>query len=157
MDFTIEPITEDDLPDVTAVMTRAFDDDAQRHLGVEKQGPPGYDDGEFFRTWLFGHEESDGGRVVVEGRTVGAFIVWPFEDAILGTIFLDPPVQGRGLGKAVMAWIEERYPARSWTLETPTWATRNHHFYEACGFRRTDERDGNVVFRKGGSATAAAR
>jgi GNAT superfamily N-acetyltransferase len=99
-------------------MKRSFDDDARRHLGRDEGGPPGYDDGEFFRTWLFGHEESDGGMVVVDDNVVGAYIVWPFEEAFLGTIFLDPPVQRRGLGSAVMQHIEATYPARSWMSST---------------------------------------
>ncbi|MGD1994471.1 MAG: hypothetical protein PVI59_14855, partial [Anaerolineae bacterium] len=56
--LVFESITEADVPELTAVMTRAFDDDAQKHLGQERGGPPGYDDGEFFRKWLFGYQES---------------------------------------------------------------------------------------------------
>jgi len=45
---------------MTQVMTRAFDDDARKHLGAQKGGPEGYDDGEFFRKWLFGYESTVG-------------------------------------------------------------------------------------------------
>ena len=45
-------------------MTRAFDDDSQKHLGIEKGGPPGYDDGEFYRKWLFGYEQSIGYKTI---------------------------------------------------------------------------------------------
>ena len=38
-------MVESDIPAVTDVMKRAFDDDAQKHLGKEVGGPPGYDDG----------------------------------------------------------------------------------------------------------------
>ena len=41
---------EPDIPVLMPVMKRAFDDDARKHLGKESGGPPGYDDGEFFRT-----------------------------------------------------------------------------------------------------------
>jgi arsenite methyltransferase len=53
-------IAEEDMPELTRVMTRAFDDDAQKHLGQERRGPPGYDNGDFFRKWLFGYDETDG-------------------------------------------------------------------------------------------------
>ena len=43
--LSFEQIAEADVPELTGVMTRAFDDDSQKHLGIEKGGPPGYDDG----------------------------------------------------------------------------------------------------------------
>jgi hypothetical protein len=54
MNLVFEKAGEGDIPELTRVMTRAFDDDAQKHLGIEKGGPPGYDDGEFFRKWMLG-------------------------------------------------------------------------------------------------------
>lgn len=148
MKLTVVEITEDNLPDVTAVMTRAFDDDARRHLGIAHQGPPGYDDGAFFRTWLFDREESAGGAVVVGGAIVGAYIVWPREEAVLGTMFVDPPRQRQGVGTAIWDHIEATYPARTWALHTPLWSTSNHSFYEGCGFRRVEIVDDSVMFRK---------
>jgi GNAT superfamily N-acetyltransferase len=129
-------------------MKRAFDDDSLRHLGVPEGGPPGYDDGDFLRTWLFGYEESDGAMVLVDGEVAAAYIVWPFRDARLGTIFVDPPRQRRGLGRAVMRHIEQTYPARSWTLDTPVWAISNHRFYESCGYEQIDVDDESVTYRK---------
>ena len=46
--LAFEEITEDDISELTGVMTRAFDDDAQKHLGQERGGPEGYDNGDFF-------------------------------------------------------------------------------------------------------------
>ena len=71
-----ETITEADIPDLTRVMTRAFDDDAQKHLGQERGGPSGYDTGDFFRQWLFGYDQTDGYKVLHAGQLVGAIIVW---------------------------------------------------------------------------------
>ena len=45
MNIIIEPTLEENIPALTKAMTRAFDHDAQIHLGVEKSGPEGYDDG----------------------------------------------------------------------------------------------------------------
>lgn len=137
--LTFAEITEADLPELTAVMTRAFDDDAQKHLGLERGGPEGYDNGDFFRRWLFGYEQTDGYKVLRDGRIVGAVIVWilPEDHNILGTIFVDPPAQDQGVGSQLWAYVEAQYPeTRSWRLETPKWATKNHHFYVKCGFRR---------------------
>jgi len=144
MDLTFKEVTEEDIPELTEVMTRAFDDDVQRHLGVEKGGPEGYDNGDFFRRWLFGYEESSGYKIVSEERIIGCFIVWIFAHGqnVLGTIFVDPAYQDRSAGTQAWQFIEASYPeARSWTLETPSWATKNHYFYEKkCGFRKIQEK-----------------
>ena len=135
-------ITEEDLPELTAVMTRAFDDDAQKHRGLEKGGPEGYDNGDFFRTWLFPYQESVGYKILSEDQIIGAIIVWilPEGHNILGTIFIDPAYQDRGVGTRTWQFIEFTYPeTKSWRLATPTWATKNHHFYqENCGFDRVE-------------------
>ena len=41
----LREITEPGVPELTRVMPRAFDDDARRHLGRDRGGPDGYDDG----------------------------------------------------------------------------------------------------------------
>jgi GNAT superfamily N-acetyltransferase len=145
LELAFEVFTEADIPELTAVMTRAFDDDAQKHLGVERGGPPGYDNGGFFREWLFGYEESVGYKIVAEGKAIGGIIVWilPNGDNALGTIFVDPAYQDRGVGTRAWQFIEATYPeARSWRLGTPAFAEKNHHFYEAkCGFTKVGEED----------------
>ena len=60
LELSFQKIVDTDIEILTPVMKRAFDDDAQKHLGEETGGPPGYDDGEFFRTWLLPYEESIG-------------------------------------------------------------------------------------------------
>ena len=135
-------ITEEDLPELTEVMTRAFDDDAQKHRGVEKGGPEGYDNGDFFRTWLFPYEESVGYKILSKDQIIGGIIVWILLEGhnILGTIFVDPPYQDRGVGTRTWQFIEATYPkTKSWRLATPDWATKNHHFYAVkCGFSKVE-------------------
>jgi GNAT superfamily N-acetyltransferase len=150
--LSFEQIAEADVPELTEVMARAFDDDSQKHLGIEKGGPPGYDDGEFFHKWLFGYEQTVGYTMLLGGTVVGGLIVWDMEDGnnYLGTIFVDPACQDRGVGTRAWQFVEETYPdARSWTLGTPIWATKNHHFYECkCGFRRVEVKEDEIVYRK---------
>jgi GNAT superfamily N-acetyltransferase len=140
--LSFEAITEEDIAELTKVMTRAFDDDAQKHLGQERGGPEGYDNGDFFRKWLFGYEESVGYKVIHEDQVIGAFIVWVLEGGhnILGTVFVDPAYQDKGVGTQIWDFIEKRYPeTKSWRLATPSWVTKNHYFYEAkCGFQRVE-------------------
>jgi predicted N-acetyltransferase YhbS len=139
----IVPLEPGDVDALTAVMTRAFDDDARRHLGVDKGGPPGYDTGEFLRQ----HGLSPDAHAFVatlDGAPVGAVIVFPRPDGrhVLGAMFTDPSVQRRGIGEALFRHVESAFPARSWTLETPGFAASNHRFYAGkCGFRKVRERD----------------
>jgi GNAT superfamily N-acetyltransferase len=128
-----------DVPELTRVMTAAFDDDARRHLGLPKGGPPGYDNGDFFREWLFGRPQTVGYKVLLGSRIVGGVVVWVYASGenTLGTIFIDPDYQNRGIGARTWAFVESTFPgARRWLLETPGFSTSNHRFYEKCGFRR---------------------
>jgi GNAT superfamily N-acetyltransferase len=128
---------EADIPEVTPVMKRAFDDDAQRHLGQESGGPPGYDNGDFFRTWLLPYEESVGYKILLDEKIIAGIIVWilPEGHNILGTIFVDPDYQDRGIGQEIWRFIERTYPdALSWRLGTPSWAEKNHYFFSKMRF-----------------------
>jgi GNAT superfamily N-acetyltransferase len=150
-------IEEADIKVLTSVMKRAFDDDAQMHLGQESGGPPGYDDGEFFRIWLLPYEESVGYKIMSEESVIGGIIVWilPEGHNILGTIFVDPDFQDIGVGEQAWRFIEETYPTTiSWRLSTPTRAIKNHHYYVKCGFSVVDsdplipDEDGFTIYRK---------
>ncbi|MNI68764.1 Acetyltransferase (GNAT) family protein [compost metagenome] len=58
----------------------------------------------------------------------------------LGRIFIDPLHQNRGYGQAAFRFLFESYPAAQiWTLDTPSWAIRNHYFYQKLGFMKTGE------------------
>ena len=146
--------SEKDIPDLTRVMTSAFDDDACMHLDEDKGGPPGYDDGEFFRKWMLGYDESIGYKIIAENIVIGGCIVWvlPTGENFLGTMFVDPAFQNKGVGTQTWQFIEATYPdTKSWTLGTPKWAVRNHYFYEnKCGFTKVgeqlDEEEGMMVY-----------
>ena len=166
LSLSFEEISEADIAELTEVMTRAFDDDARKHQGLEKGGPEGYDNGEFFRTWLLPYQESVGYNILFEGIIVGGLIVWilPEGHNILGTIFVDPAFQDRGVGTQTWQFIEATYPdTKSWRLATPTWATKNHHFYEVkCGFSRVESDplipapEDNTIYRKEVGDTASS-
>jgi len=149
-ELSFQRITESDIPELTQVMKRAFDDDSRRFLGRPRGGPPGYDTGEFIRKWAV-EAGGQGWKIIADGRAVGAFIVFvtESENATLGTIFVDTPVQDQKFGTRTWEFIEATYPcAGVWSLETPTWAVRNHHFYEKLGFVRVEIDGDQVVYRK---------
>ena len=144
MNLIFKVATEADIPILTDIMTRTFDDDTQKHLGEPKGGPPGYDTGEFFRQWMIRENASTGYKIMVNDKIIGAFIVFISGKGnnVLGTIFIDPVYQNKGIGTRTWKFIEETYPqTKSWRLGTPSWAKRNHHFYEKkCGFKKVEER-----------------
>ncbi|MHA1637716.1 MAG: GNAT family N-acetyltransferase [Candidatus Thorarchaeota archaeon] len=137
----IEESSLEDIPELTLIMTRAFDDDSQKHLSVPKGGPPGYDNGDFLRKWM-PYDDSYSFKILAGTSTVGHIIVWVYEHGNnhLGNIFVDPNCQDQGIGYRAWNLIEEKYPGTtSWTLGTPSWALKNHHFYEKCGFVKIRE------------------
>lgn len=155
--LSFQILTEKDILEITPVMKRAFDDDAQKHLGKESGGPPGYDNGDFFRTWLLPYAESVGYKIMSDQQLIGGIIVWILPEGIniLGTIFVDPDFQDWGVGQQTWVFIEENYPeTQSWRLGTPVWAIKNHHFYQKCGFDQVEsdplipQEDDIIIYRK---------
>lgn len=143
MVLTYKEASEEDIPELTSIMTRAFDDDSQKHLGVAKGGPDGYDNGDFFRKWLFPYKESIGFKILLDEKIIGCFIVWIYDHGrnSLGTIFIDPDQQDKGIGTQAWQFIEKTFSdTKTWILDTPSWAAKNHHFYEhKCGFKKIRE------------------
>lgn len=113
---------------------RAFDADV--NVGAPTPGgPPGYDSAEWHRAALTWGQVF---TITAEETPVGGAIVCLLSptEARLGRVWLVPEYQNRGLGREVMAGIEAMLPAVTrWTLDTPVWNTRNHHFYARCGYQ----------------------
>ncbi len=151
----IRPFEPEDVDEATTVMARAFDDDSRRHLGKDRGGPPGYDTGEFLRENAL-NPQARAFKAIVDGSIAGAIIVFPQPDGNhwLGCMFTDPARQRTGVGRALFRHVERAFPARSWQLETPSFALSNHRFYElACGFKKAGESVGpegfpQVLYRK---------
>lgn len=135
--LTFKVFEEHDVDVFTDIMKRAFDDDIQRHLGEPSGGPPGYDNGDFLRKYAL-DKKSTAYAIFQEDMPLGVVIVWiqSHHEHFLGNIFIDPNLQGKGLGLAVWKFIEHQYPdTRIWRTETAGFSRRNHHFYvNKCGF-----------------------
>ncbi|MBM7833165.1 GNAT family N-acetyltransferase [Clostridium sardiniense] len=133
-----EPITKDDIIPLTDIMTRAFDSDSKLHTDNEKDGPTGYDNGDFLRKWAL-ESPSESYKILLDNRLIGSFIVFINENQenYLGNIFIDPDIHNKGLGLKVWKYIESKYPnTKKWTTETPGFSKRNHNFYvNKCGFK----------------------
>jgi len=127
-----ELMREEDIEELTGVMTRAFDEDSRIHLGKEKGGPPGYDNGDFLRQWGL-HKDSTAYKISSEGKTVAGLILWinpKTKVNYLGAIFVDTDLQNQGIGRIIWEFAEKEYPdTRKWCTETPIFSRRNHNFY----------------------------
>jgi hypothetical protein len=152
------PLRENDIDNLTILMKRSFDRDAQIHLGKSEGGPPGYDNGGFLRKWGL-HPESTAFELFINDTLVGAIILWinkETQENRLGLLFIDDKLQERGIGVRVWDKVEAMYPdTKIWFTETPSYSKRNHHFYvNKLGFHvirienpNSDE-EGSFILRK---------
>lgn len=81
-------------------------------------------------------------KIIFEGRIVGGIRVFDMKEGHyrLGSIYLLPEFQNRGIGHQTMKFIENRFPdAQKWSLDTPSKSFRNHYFYEKHGYVKVGE------------------
>lgn len=136
--LTFSTIREQDIPALTAIMKRAFDEDTRLHLGREAGGPPGYDDGSFLRRYAL-DDAATAYQILQNSIVIGGIILWIHADTkenFLGSLFVDAALENKGVGKVVWDFVEQAYPdTKIWRTETPIFSHRNHHFYvNKCGF-----------------------
>jgi GNAT superfamily N-acetyltransferase len=140
MNVSIERAAPDDAEALVQAQIAAFHHDAVMYPGIEVGGPPGYDSVVEMRRLM---QEGMCYKLLAEGQCAGGMVIFDMGQGHfhLGVIFIAPGWQNRGIGSQAMNFIEQTYPARRWTLDTPTWAVRNRHFYEKFGYVNVGERD----------------
>ncbi len=138
MNITIERAVVADVEDLVRIQIAAFHYDSVLYPEVEIGGPPGYDSAEETLKRIQQHHFY---KFVHAGQLVGGMIVWDMGEghSHLDLIFIDPAYQNRGIGTQAMQFVEQAYPAKRWTLDTPVWAVRNRHFYEKLGYVKVRE------------------
>lgn len=122
---------------LTRIMTLAFNEDTSIHTNMKEDGPAGYNDGSLIK-WLNEHDGFESYKVVYDNNIVGAYTVGIKQnnEYTLEMLFIDPSYRESHLGTIVWKDIEQKYiNAKRWTVETPDYSKRNHHFYtKKCGF-----------------------
>ena len=122
---------------LTKIMTAAFNEDTAMHTELKEDGPGGYNDGRLIKA-LNENKGFESYKIVYNATTVGAYTVGIKDnnEYSLEMLFIDPEYRKDHLGTIVWKHIEETYlDAKRWTLETPDYSKRNHHFYtQNCGF-----------------------
>ena len=135
MDVSFEPATAADAEALVGVQVAAFHSDAVTYPGVEVGGPPGYDSVDDARAKIARHHYH---KIVRDERIVGGIVVFDRGGGHchLDLIYLDPSQHGQGIGTQAMRFLEQTHRATVWTLDTPSWAVRNQHFYEKLGYAK---------------------
>lgn len=81
-------------------------------------------------------------KIIFDGQTVGGIKLFDMKNGHyrLGSIYILPNFQNRGIGHKAIEFIESEFPnARKWSLDTPYKSFRNHYFYEKHGFVKVGE------------------
>ena len=122
---------------LTKIMISSFNEDTSMHTDLKEDGPTGYTDGSLIKL-LNEHEKYKSYKIVYDNNTVGAYTISlkPHNEYSLEMLYIDPKYRKNHLGSIVWKDIEEKYiDAKKWTVETPDYSKRNHHFYtQKCGF-----------------------
>lgn len=132
IDFKLVKST--DLNIVKNIAVKAFEDDLKKYGAM----PPGIEGIQWHKEKL-----NDGNyyKILFNDRIVGAMKIYNKDNGYfhLGSIFIDPLFQNRGIGSEAMRFITKTFKQCSrWTLDTPYKNYRNHHFYEKHGFKKID-------------------
>ena len=138
MMVTFKRATAADVEALVKLQILAFHDDARMYPGVEIGGPPGYDSIEDTLQKVL---DDDFYTISYDGEMVGGMAIFDMGQGHyhLDVIFIDPAYHNRGIGAQAILFIERTYPAKKWTLNTPGYAIRNHHFYEKFGYVKVGE------------------
>ena len=164
----LEIASPEDAPQLAIVASLAFFDD-RRHMPEDvraaieaaddpSKGPPHTSHAWLRRVIAQVNDDSTPSTyykvILGEDRVVGGLLVIERPDVGDGEwrcegIYVDPDYQNRGIGKEIVRRMFRLHPdAARWSLDTPDYATGNHHFYERMGFThfRTSGGDPSIPF-----------
>jgi len=126
--------------ELTDISCESFTHDSLKYNPEGQSGPEGYDSLSFqekqIRTGLYyfidSGNEMAGGLLLRKTERAGHIHVQ--------RVFVKTSFQGRGIGKKAFFLAEKLYPEMTtWTLDTPSWALKNHYFYKSVGYAKLKE------------------
>ncbi|MEI8305444.1 MAG: GNAT family N-acetyltransferase [Chloroflexales bacterium] len=138
MQLTFAPASDADAETLVRIQIAAFHHDSVLYPEIAQGGPPGYDSIAQMRKNIAQHPCY---KLVYEGRPIGVMVIFEQDDGHthLDGIAIDHSYHNRGFGTLAMQFLEQAHPARCYTLDTPSWAVRNQHFYEKLGYVKVGE------------------
>ncbi|MFV9504048.1 MAG: GNAT family N-acetyltransferase [Oscillochloridaceae bacterium umkhey_bin13] len=133
MQLSFEAASAADAAALVAIQIAAFHHDSVLYPAVAVGGPPGYDSVEQLRSNIAQHPCY---KLVYAGQAIGLMVInaQGAEHTHLDVIAIHPAYHNRGFGTLAMQFLEQAYPAQRYTLDTPSWAVRNQHFYTKLGY-----------------------
>lgn len=136
----IKRAAEEDAAEITQLAVTTFKDDNKlKPEGACMEGPPGHDSVESQRSWI---KSCDYYKALLNDKIVGACLVWKKteEEYVIDGVLIHPDFQNYGYGQQLINHaMKEHESAKKWTLSTPGFSKRNHHFYEKLGFVKVNE------------------
>ena len=128
----------EDAKTLVAVQIAAFHHDSVLYPEIEIGGPPGYDSVSVMEEKI---TENECYKIIANRQIIGGIVLFNKGEGHyhLDLIFIAPVFHNRGIGTQAMHFLEGKYPARKWTLDTPAWAVRNIHFYEKFDYIKVGE------------------
>jgi ribosomal protein S18 acetylase RimI-like enzyme len=138
MQVSFEPADEADAELLVQIQIAAFHHDSVLYPEIEPGGPPGYDSVDQMRKNIARHPCY---KILYGGHPIGVMVIVAEGDGHthLDVIAIDPRYHNRGVGTIAMQFLERAHPALRYTLDTPSWAVRNQHFYEKLGYVKVGE------------------
>lgn len=138
-EVTLVIATLADAPVLLDIQIRAFHDDSRLYPQIPLSGPPGYNSLKVMQQDL---QQALYYAIKRDGQIVGGAGIFERGNGHfhLHTLYIDPRYHNLGIGTRAMQQIETLHLAVKWTLDTPTYALRNQHFYEKLGYVPTGER-----------------
>ncbi|WP_438495663.1 GNAT family N-acetyltransferase [Paenibacillus sp. IHBB 3054] len=138
--FKIQLADLQDAKTLAEIQKKTFNEDARQFQNKEEDGPPGYDSSAWQAEMM---QKGHYYKLLADDAIIGGMIVFPApggEECHLGRIYMDPHYQNKGYGQEAFRFLFDTYPsAQKWTLDTPSWAVRNHYLYQKLGFIRIGE------------------
>jgi GNAT superfamily N-acetyltransferase len=132
--LTLSKANRSDIVPLRDLAVNAFDEDKiYRPNNIEDGEPPGIGSVEKHEQWLNSKIYL---KCTQNDMLVGSCILDIIEDrGVIGGLHVAPDVMNSGIGSWIINKILGMYPnVSTWTLETPDYAIRNHHFYEKNQF-----------------------
>ena len=135
--FSLTLATQIDIAHLRDLSVNAFAEDrTHRPQSINGGDPPGIETIEKHEEWLYSKTYL---KCTMNGNIVGSCILQiEGEKGLLFGLHVNKQHMNKGIGSWIISEMQQMFPQVStWSLETPDYASRNHHFYQKNGFKLT--------------------
>lgn len=148
-DLRLEIATEMDAEEIRDLMVKVEEDETSKFYETgNRPFIPGYDSIEMQKYHMWDRKYY---KILIKSVLRGVILISSTgrNHARIDRLYIDPEIQGEGVGARVISIIEKMYPnVKIWTLDTSQQSKRNHYFYEKNGYKLIDEDDEERYYQK---------